>query len=82
MSNNLTYICVIIQRKVIFKMITNNKKHQISVSEISKTLQWPYTTVRSIIDRKSPTEKYDTILKCIIKLENLKKNLQAEFNNN
>lgn len=63
-------------------MLKINKKKQISVSEISKTLQWPYTTVKSIIDRQSPKDKYDTILKCIIKLEEAKEVIKAEFNNN
>ncbi len=63
-------------------MQTDNEKIMISVKEISTTLGWPYTTVKSIIDRKSPKDKLATITECEQKLTIAKKNLKQEFQNN
>ena len=62
-------------------MNTNDEKIKISVSEITQILKWPYTTVKSIIDRKSPADKLLIIEKCADKIRESKESLQNQFEN-
>lgn len=62
-------------------MQTNNNKIQISASEISQTLGWPYTTVISIINRQSPADKLKKIKDCEEKLRDAKDKINQELTN-
>ena len=62
-------------------MNTNEEKIKVSVSEITQILKWPYTTVKSIIERESPADKLLIIKKCEEKVRESKKQLQDQFQN-
>lgn len=62
-------------------MKTNEEKIKVSVSEITQILKWPYTTVKSIIERESPVDKLLIINDCIAKVRESKKELQDRFQN-
>lgn len=62
-------------------MNTNEEKIKVSVSEITQILKWPYTTVKSIIERKSPADKLLIIKDCEEKVRESKKQLQDQFQN-
>lgn len=60
-------------------MTTPNEKIKIKVSEVAALLGWPYTTAKSIKDRKSPNDKYETYLECEKKLIEAKQNINIEL---
>lgn len=60
-------------------MTTDNKKSKIKVSEVAALLGWNYTTAKSIIDRRSPKDKYQTYLDCEKKLIEAKQNINSEL---
>ena len=60
-------------------MKTDNEKIEIKVSEVAETLNWKYTTAKSIKDRMSPKSKYQTYLDCEKKLIEAKKQINNEL---
>lgn len=62
-------------------MNTNEEKMKVSVGEITRILNWPYQTIKSIIERKSPADKLKIIEECADKIREAKKQLQNEFQN-
>ena len=62
-------------------MNTNDEKIKVSVSEITRILKWPYPTVKSIIERRSPADKLLIIEDCMEKVREAKKQLQEQFQN-
>lgn len=63
-------------------MTTSKVKIKIKVSEVASMLGWPYTTAKSIKDRKSPKDKYQTYLDCEKKLMESKEKLNNEMTKN
>ena len=60
-------------------MTTDNGIIEIKVSEVAKTLNWKYTTAKSIKDRMSPKAKYQTYLDCEKKLIEAKRKINNEL---
>lgn len=57
-------------------MATTNEKIKIKVSEVAALLGWPYTTAKSIKDRRSPEDKYQIYLECEKKLIEAKEQIK------
>lgn len=57
-------------------MATTNGKIKIKVSEVAALLGWPYTTAKSIKDRQSPKDKYETYLEYEKKLIEAKESIK------
>lgn len=57
-------------------MATTNEKIKIKVSEVAALLGWPYTTAKSIKDRRSPEDKYKIYLECEQKLIEAKEQIK------
>jgi len=60
-------------------MADSKAKIKIKVSEVANLLGWPYTTAKSIKDRKSPKDKYQIYLDCEEKLKKMKENFSIEL---
>lgn len=60
-------------------MTDTNGKIKIKVSEVAALLGWSYTTAKSIKDRKSPKDKYQTYLDCEAKLMKAKEQINIEL---
>ncbi|AZA87125.1 hypothetical protein EG349_10175 [Chryseobacterium shandongense] len=60
-------------------MTSSNEKIKIKVSEVARLLGWSYTTAKSIKDRKSPKDKYQTYLDCEKKLIEAKEQINIEL---
>lgn len=60
-------------------MTSSNGKIKIKVSEVAAVLGWTYTTAKSIKDRKSPKDKYQTYLDCEQKLIDAKEQINIEL---
>ena len=60
-------------------MPTTNEKIKIKVSEVAALLGWSYTTAKSIKDRKSPKDRYETYLECEKKLIEAKEQINIEL---
>lgn len=60
-------------------MQNGNVKYKISISEISKTLEMPYMTVKSTIERQSPKWRLDIIEDCINRLQKAKEKISKEL---
>ena len=62
-------------------MTTSNEKIEIKVSEVASVLGWKYTTAKSIKDRMSPKNKFQTYLDCEKKLREAKEKINNELSN-
>ena len=60
-------------------MTTTNEKIKIKVSEVAAVLGWSYTTAKSIKDRKSPKDRYETYMACEKKLIEAKEQINIEL---